>query len=82
MAEVLRPFYHIFREFAGPIATIVAACVAAYYVRRQAKVSQSVALETLRFNLHEKRFAIYEGMREMIEVVLSQRNLNDWSLIT
>jgi hypothetical protein len=51
--------YQTFKDFAVPAATIVAAAVAAYFVRRQALT----ALDQLRYNLSQKRFEIYEDVQ-------------------
>lgn len=35
--------YQFFRDFAGPVATVIAASVAAYFVRQQVKVAEAQA---------------------------------------
>jgi len=52
-------FYLIFRDFAGPVATVIAASAAAYFARQQWKTAQ----EKVRLDLFDRRFTIYRELR-------------------
>jgi type II secretory pathway pseudopilin PulG len=81
--------YEILKDFAGPVATIIASITAAgitwYFASRQAQIAQqqadtakqqaSTAFDQLRYNLFEKRYAIYNTARELISVVVNQPNV-------
>src|SRR5215468_8689136 len=61
--------YSFFKDFAAPIATVIAAITAAYFVWRPWQTAQNqaaTALDQLRYNLFEKRYAIYEDARELL----------------
>lgn len=69
--------YSYFKDFAGPIATIIAAVVAAFFVRRQWRTAQqqaNTALDQLRYNLFEKRYEIYEAARDAIAITFEKRD--------
>ncbi|MGA7657441.1 MAG: hypothetical protein WCA96_11750, partial [Methylocella sp.] len=58
--------YQLFKDFAGPIATIIASLAAAFVAwqlgRTQADISKSqlrTSREKLRLDLFEKRYAVY-----------------------
>jgi hypothetical protein len=65
----------------GPIATLVAAGVAAYFTSKQVAItnaqkeiarSQSeIALEKLKYDLFEKRYEIYQRTKKVLEHILS-----------
>jgi hypothetical protein len=64
-----RPMYQYFHDFAGPIATIVAAVAAisvtAYFARHQKNIASNqafLAREKLRFDLFEKRYEIFDSI--------------------
>jgi type II secretory pathway pseudopilin PulG len=78
--------YEIFKDFAGPVATIIASIAAAgitfYFASRQARMAQQQAdtakqqantsFDQLRLNLFEKRYAIYSTARELIALVVNK----------
>lgn len=73
--------YSYFKDFAGPIATIVAAAVAvgvtAVFQWRQSRIVQrqtDIAFDQLRNNLFEKRYAIYTAAREAIAMTFEKRH--------
>ena len=62
--------YSILKDFAGPVATVIAALsavgVTGYFVFRQwqiAKQQPQTAREKLLLDLFDKRFALYEELR-------------------
>jgi hypothetical protein len=77
--------YSVLKDFAGPVATIfaatVAACVAAYFARQQWKTAQQqadTAMDQLRFNLFEKRYAVYDAIRQLMALTVNQPTLPDF----
>jgi hypothetical protein len=71
--------YAFFKDFAGPIATTIAAIVAAaityYFNRAQARIAATqadVAVERLNLDLFDKRYAIYSSARQLIEYLVLQ----------
>src|SRR5712671_4630386 len=83
--------YEIFKDFAGPVATIIASVTAAgitfYFASRQARIAQQQAdtakqqtntvLDPLRYNRFEKRYAVYSTAKDMITYIVNQGNTND-----
>ena len=81
--------YEILKDFAGPVATIIASITAAIITWRfaswQARIAQqqadtakqqaNIAFDQLRYNLFEKRFAIYNTARELVALVVNKPNL-------
>jgi hypothetical protein len=81
--------YEILKDFAGPVATIIASFTAAIITWRfaswQARIAQqqadtarqqaNTAFDQLRYNLFEKRFAIYNTARELIALVVNESNV-------
>jgi hypothetical protein len=74
--------YAFFKDFAAPIAIMVAAFVAAgltfFFNRSQtriAKLQADVALESLNFDLFEKRYALYVCAKQLIEYLAFQHDL-------
>jgi type II secretory pathway pseudopilin PulG len=81
--------YQILRDFAGPVATIIASITAAFITWRfaswQARIAQqqaetakqqaNTAFDQLRYNLFEKRFAIYNTARELVALVVNKSNV-------
>ena len=56
--------YQLLKDFAGPVATVIAAATAAVFIRRQAKTADRqarTALDQLRYNLFERRYADLPG---------------------
>lgn len=69
--------YSLLKDFAGPIATIIASVTAAYFIRRQwltAQQQANTALDQLRYNLFEKRYAIYMAARNAIAITFDKRD--------
>jgi hypothetical protein len=59
--------------FAGPVATVIASLVAAYFARAQWRVADAqkeIAYEKLKLELFEKRYAIYVATKELIGSIL------------
>jgi hypothetical protein len=87
--------YEFFKDFAGPVATIIASVTAAIITWRfaswQARIAQqqadtgkrqsNTAFDQLRFNLFEKRFAIYNTARELIARVVNEPHLQGSDVI-
>jgi hypothetical protein len=74
--------YAFFKDFAAPIATMVAAFVAAgitfFFTRAQtriARIQADVAIEKLNFDLFEKRYALYVSARQLIEYLALQHEI-------
>jgi type II secretory pathway pseudopilin PulG len=81
--------YEILKDFAGPVATIIASITAAFLTWRfaswQARIAQqqadtakqqaNTAFDQLRYNLFEKRFAIYNTARELVALVVNESNV-------
>jgi type II secretory pathway pseudopilin PulG len=77
--------YQVLKDFAGPVATIIASITAAgitwYFASRQAKIAQqqadtarqqaNTAFDQLRLNLFEKRLAVHSAARNLIATVTS-----------
>ncbi|MGO9758546.1 MAG: hypothetical protein ACLPNY_18245 [Roseiarcus sp.] len=75
MTPELPPWLDLVKAFAAPFATIVAAGVAAYFVRQQWKTAEKqaeTAIDQLRWNLFAKRYAIYESAREAINLAFEK----------
>lgn len=69
--------YSILKDFAGPIATIIASITAVYFVRRQWRTAQQqadTAVDQLRYSLFEKRYAIYAAARKAIAITFDKRD--------
>jgi hypothetical protein len=87
--------YQILKDFAGPVATIIASVTAAFITWRfaswQARIAQQQAdtakrqantsFDKLRFNLFDKRFAIYNTARELLASVINNTNLQPSDVI-
>jgi hypothetical protein len=65
--------YEFFKDFATPLATVIAAGVAAWitfrFSSKQTEISQSqadIALDKLKFDLFERRMNTYDAIREVI----------------
>jgi hypothetical protein len=54
--------HSIFKDFAGPVATVIAAAAAAYFANRQWRTAQENTL----LNLFDRRFAVYEEIRAVV----------------
>jgi hypothetical protein len=71
--------YGFFKDFAAPIATIFAAAVAAgityFFNRAQTRLAETqadVAVENLKLNLFEKRYALYASAKQLVEYLALQ----------
>jgi hypothetical protein len=76
-------WYMGLKDFAGPTATVFAACAAFFLGYRFGKVQSSavtaqaaIALDKLKFDLFEKRYEIYSAAKELIEKVAHVRSLD------
>ncbi len=65
--------YSIFKDFAGPVATIIAAIsavgVTAYFGWRQSQTAEKqlqTAEEKVRLDLFDRRYAVYEELRAIV----------------
>jgi hypothetical protein len=73
--------YSFLKDFAGPIATIIASITAAYFVRRQWRTAQQqadTALDQLRYNLFAKRYAIYDDVKRLLRLLLNDSDKPDF----
>ncbi len=69
--------YSFLKDFAGPIATIIAAIAAAIFVGRQWRTAQQqadTAKDQLRYNLFERRYAIYAAASKAIAITFDKRD--------
>jgi len=78
--------YEILKDFAGPGATVAAAVTAAIitwlFGLRQSKIAQQqadTALDQLRYNLFEKRYAIYDSAKELIKLLIGEGMKQDFT---
>src|SRR5436190_8882137 len=70
--------YQLARDFAGPIATtvaaIVAVCVTGYFARHQREIAKEqarIAREKLRLDLYDRRFEIFESIFDFYNAMIS-----------
>jgi hypothetical protein len=63
--------YELFKDFAGPIATVVVAVFVGLITWRYNKKQTEIAQEKLKIDLFERRYAIYVAAREMLEFLVS-----------
>ncbi|MGH6845948.1 MAG: hypothetical protein ACREC0_00495 [Methylocella sp.] len=68
--------YDCIKDFASPVATLIAAIVASVitytFAQAQTRLAQSqrdIALDKLKFGLFQKRYEIYEVTKELLEYV-------------
>lgn len=68
----------LFKDFATPFATVFASLVAVgvtgYFAWRQSNTAETqavTALDKLRFDLHDKRFAIYENVKQLLKLLIN-----------
>jgi hypothetical protein len=78
----VRNHYDVLKDFAGPVATTIAAITAIVvthrFNKRQIEVSRAqrdIALDKLKFDLFELRFGIYLAAKELIEYASSQHDI-------
>jgi hypothetical protein len=65
--------YSAFKDFAGPVATVIAALAAAYFAWQQSRTARrqaDTAIDQLRFNLFQKRYEMYQRLRQTMWRVL------------
>jgi hypothetical protein len=68
--------YEFLKDFAGPVATVVAAATAAWITFRfnskQTSIAQSqaeIALDKLKVDVHKERYEIYSAAKSLIETM-------------
>jgi hypothetical protein len=64
------------RAFAGPAATVIASIVAAVFAAAQWRVANAqkdIAYDKLKFDLFEKRYAIYVAAKDLLEYILQRK---------
>lgn len=78
--------YQVLKDFAGPVATIVASATAAlitfYFASRQVQIANKQAaiarqqadtsLDQLRFNLFQQRYAIVKDVQDFIKLLVNK----------
>jgi hypothetical protein len=76
------PLCSLLKDFAGPIATILAATAAVtvtiIFNSRQTKIANTqkeIALDSLKHNVFEQRYNIYSAAKSLIEEVLHSNDL-------
>jgi hypothetical protein len=77
--------YQFFKDFAQPIATTIGAIAVAYFACKQSKIAgnqvkialfqSELAHDRLRFDLFNKRYAIFDGVKTLLKTILG----NDWT---
>jgi hypothetical protein len=84
LTEWVRNHYGLLKDFAGPVATTIAAITAIVvtqrFNKRQLEVSKAqrdIALDKLKFDLFELRYGIYLAAKELIEYVSTHHKLNE-----
>ncbi|MBS0641252.1 MAG: hypothetical protein JSS43_15365 [Proteobacteria bacterium] len=77
-------WYQIAKDFAGPVATVIAASAAGLitwiFASRQAKIAEQqaqTAVDQLRHNLFERRYALYSSIQELLRMMLFEHNEQD-----
>jgi hypothetical protein len=73
--------YLFLKDFAGPLATIIASVTAAYFIRRQWQTAQQqadTALDQLRYNLFAKRYAIYDDVKQLLRLLLNESHKQEF----
>ena len=74
--------YFIFKDFAQPAATVLAALAVLALAYRQWRTSEQqayTALDQLRFNLFQKRYAIYLEIKNLLITILHESNNPDFT---
>ena len=71
-------WYSVLKDFAGPVATVIAATaavvVSGYFAWQQsttAKRQAETAIDQLRFNLFEKRYAVYDTIQKFLDTLIT-----------
>jgi hypothetical protein len=73
--------YWFFKDFAGPIATIIASGVAGYFVWQQWRTAEkqaNTAIDQLRYNLFGKRYAIYDDVKQLLRLLLNESHKKEF----
>ena len=80
--------YQAVKDLAGPVATMMAAAIAALitwrFSLRQTQIAKQqadTALDQLRYNLFAKRYAIYEAAKELVRLVINESNQKDFTAL-
>jgi len=61
--------YQVFKDFAGPIATIIAAFAAAYFARQQMVIARDKLQHDIFYRQHDKRVAVFEAYPQIFSGV-------------
>jgi len=62
--------YQMFKDFAGPIATIIAAFAAAYFARQQMVIARDKLQHDIFYRQHDRRVAVFEATRKFLAASL------------
>jgi hypothetical protein len=72
--------YQIFKDFAGPVATTIAAVAAvsvttyfAWHQKKVAKEQADIAREKLRHDLYERRYRVFDAARKLLYEIAVHR---------
>jgi hypothetical protein len=73
--------YDLFKDFAGPVAIVLAATVAAsitwYFNRRQTQIAETqrdIAIDNLKVAVFEKRYEIYVAAKSLMETIAREQD--------
>jgi hypothetical protein len=69
--------YQIFKDFAGPVATIIAAFAAVRVTAYFAKEQADIAREKLCHDLYERRYRVFDATRKLLCEVAVHRRASD-----
>jgi hypothetical protein len=74
----------IVKDFAGPVATVIAAAAAVFVTRSLnlkqieiARVQKDISLDKLKYDLFQKRYQVYAAAKSLIEYVMAQHDLEN-----
>ncbi|MGA9865929.1 MAG: hypothetical protein WBQ75_05755 [Acetobacteraceae bacterium] len=84
--------YQVLKDFAGPVATIIAsvtaACITWYFASGQAQVARQqaasarqqadIALDQLRYNLFQQRYSIFKDVQDLIKLLVNESHRADF----
>ena len=87
----MMPYYEILKDFAVPVATVIAAIVAAgitwHFGRTQARIAHTqaeiaksqaaIAYDKLKFDLFERRYMIFQAAKSLIQYVTRLKHANE-----
>ena len=71
------PTYGAFKDFAGPVATIVASAAAAYVTWSIQDRNYTLAKNKFRLDLFDKRYAVYAGTRDFLIMLMHNPDTDD-----